>query len=68
MVLSVAVCGGAGRILSSSDATLVPFSDVVVEPGNHEGASLIVFGVERYADGKGIGATARGDVFSYVEI
>lgn len=68
MVLSVAVCGGASRILSSSDAALVPFSDVVVEPRNHEGASLFVFGVERHAGGKGVGTTARGDVFGHTEI
>ena len=65
-ILDVAVGGGAGEIVASSEPPLMPFPDVIVE--SRDGACLVVFGVERYAAGKGVCSTTRGYVFSHVEI
>ena len=67
-ILGVAVGGGAGGIVASSEPPLMPFPDVIVESRDDEGACLVVFGVERYAAGKGVCSTTRGYVFSHVEI
>ena len=67
-ILGIAIGGGAGGVITSSEPPLMPFPDVIVEAGDDEGTCLVVFWVERYAAGKDVCSTTGGYVFSHVEI